>query len=89
MPNGSYTLFQSKGANVGGSLQMPAQVPGEVPSHWVGYVHMADIDTFIDVVQQAGGHVLFPVMDVPNVGRFTQLRDPSGAVVAVMTPARM
>ena len=29
------------------------------------------------------------LLDGPNVGRFTQLRDPGGAVVALMTPAPM
>ena len=68
---------------------MPAHVPEEVPSHWVGYIHVADIDGSLDVVKAAGGQILFPVMGVPNVGRFTQLRDPSGAVVALMTSAPM
>ncbi|MCB9935369.1 MAG: VOC family protein [Planctomycetes bacterium] len=89
MPEGVYTVFQSKGANAGGGMPMPAQVPAEVPSHWVGYIHVADIDKSAEAVKAAGGQVLFPVMEVPNVGRFTQIVDPTGAVVALMTPAPM
>ena len=89
MPNGAYTLFVKDGANVGGGMQMPPEVPKETPGFWMGYIHVADIDATAKQAEAEGGHVMFPPMEVPNVGRFTHIQDPTGAVVAFMTPAPM
>ncbi len=86
MPQGTYTLFVSKGNHAGGGMPMPPDVPAEVPSNWVGYIHVPELDAAIKKVEANGGQVLFPPMQVPNVGRFTQISDPTGAVVALMTP---
>ncbi|MCZ7606788.1 MAG: VOC family protein [Planctomycetota bacterium] len=89
MPGGEYTLFQVRGANAGGGMPMPAEVPAEAPSCWVGYIHVPNVDKAAETAQQLGAQLLVPVMDIPNVGRFTQIMDPTGAVVALMTPAPM
>ena len=89
MPDGNYTVFTKDGANVGGGMPMPAEAPAEAPSHWVGYIHVTDLDKALATAKAEGAQELFPVMEVPNVGRFTQIMDPAGAVVALMTPAPM
>lgn len=87
MPEGTYTLFQNGSGNVGGGMQAPPQIPAEVPSHWMGYVHVPDLEATLKKVQAAGGNVLMPPLDVPNVGRFAAIADPTGAAVSLMTPA--
>ena len=87
MPEGPYTLFRNGNGNSGGGMEMPHDVPKEVPSNWVGYIHVADIDKSCKNVEAAGGHVIFPPMEVPNVGRFSHISDPTGAMVAIMQPA--
>jgi predicted enzyme related to lactoylglutathione lyase len=87
MPEGEYTLLQNKNGNAGGIMQMPPDVPKEVPANWVGYIHVPDVDKSAKAVDANGGHTFFPPMDIPNVGRFTHISDPTGAVVAIMTPA--
>jgi predicted enzyme related to lactoylglutathione lyase len=86
MPEGDYTLVQNKHGNAGGIMKMPPDVPKEVPNNWVGYIHVTDVDKTAKAVDAAGGHTFFPPMDIPNVGRFTHISDPTGAVVAIMTP---
>ncbi|MCA8916423.1 MAG: VOC family protein [Planctomycetes bacterium] len=89
MPEGKYTLFRNTNGNVGGGMEMPHDVPKEVPSNWVGYIHVADIEKSCKDVEAAGGQVIFPPMEVPNVGRFSHIADPNGAMVAIMQPAVM
>jgi predicted enzyme related to lactoylglutathione lyase len=68
---------------------MPKEIPAEVPSNWTGYIQVPDIDKTCKDVEAAGGQLMFPIMEVPDVGRFTHIQDPAGAVVAVMQPAPM
>ncbi|MCA8913285.1 MAG: VOC family protein [Planctomycetes bacterium] len=89
MPDGAYTLFQTANGNAGGGMPMPKDVPAEVPDNWTGYIHVTDIDKSCKDVEAAGGHVIFPPMEVPEVGRFSHISDPTGAVVAIMQPAPM
>lgn len=86
MPDMAYTLFQNRHGNAGGGMQTPPQVPAEVPSHWMGYIHVANIDKTLKSVEAAGGKVLMPAMDVPDVGRMAAIMDPTGATVSLMTP---
>jgi uncharacterized protein len=85
---GVYTLFQNRNGNAGGGMEMPNEVPAEVPGHWMGYIHVPDIDATVKAVEAAVGTVLMPVLEVPGIGRMTAIQDPTGAAVSVMTPAR-
>jgi len=55
-----------------------------VPSHFYGYVSVPDVDAAAEVAAKAGGKVLAPAMDIPNVGRFAILQDPQGGVFALL-----
>lgn len=87
MPTGDYHLYLNDGAHAGGGMQMPDEAPAEAPSCFVGYIMVPDVDATLKTAEAEGGSALFPIMEVPNVGRFTQIVDPTGAVVAIMTPA--
>ena len=84
---GTYFLLRRGEMHVGGAMAMPKEVPEKVPSHWLGYVHVADVDATAAKTAEIGGTVLSPPMDIPDVGRFATLQDPTGAAFAVMTPA--
>lgn len=86
MDNFVYTIFDNKTGNAGGGMQMPNEVPAEVPSNWTGYIHVPDVDATIKAAEQNGGQIIMPAFDVPGIGRMTQIMDPTGAVVAIMTP---
>jgi predicted enzyme related to lactoylglutathione lyase len=86
MPDGAYTLFSSKNGQACGGMPVPPEMPAEVPSNWIGYIFVPEVDSTIKKVEENGGQVLFPPMQVPNVGRFTQISDPNGTMVAIMTP---
>ena len=88
MPEGYvYNIFMSGNGGVGGGMNMPPEVPPEMPSCWMGYIHAPDLDKALKAVDANGGQIAMPPMEVPGVGRMAHVMDPSGAVVALMTPA--
>jgi predicted enzyme related to lactoylglutathione lyase len=84
MPGMKYILFKAGDKDAGGMMEMPAEVPKEVPSHWMGYITVENIDALAEKVTQLGGQVMFGPQDIPNVGRFCLIQDPTGAVVSLM-----
>ena len=89
MPSGgSYTVAKMNGKPVGGIVNS-ADVEGgdDMPSHWMSYIHVADVDAAVAKVAKAGGEVLKPCFDVPGVGRIAIVEDPTGAIIGIMTAA--
>ncbi len=52
-----------------------------IPAHWMAYVTVEDVDQACGLAETLGGKVMTPPMDIPKVGRFAALADPSGAVI--------
>jgi predicted enzyme related to lactoylglutathione lyase len=48
---------------------------------------VADIEVTLTQATELGGSVLAPVTDMPGVGRFAVLADPTGAAFSVLQPA--
>jgi predicted enzyme related to lactoylglutathione lyase len=87
MPGMDYTLLKNDGKDAGGLMQMPAEVPEMVPSHWTAYIAVDDVDAAAAKVESLGGKIIVPPRDIPNVGRFCTLADPTGATISIMTMA--
>ena len=89
MPSGgSYTVAKMNGKPVGGIMNSADVEDGdEMPSRWMSYIHVADVDAAVAKVAKAGGEVLKPCFDVPGVGRIAIVEDPTGAVIGIMTAA--
>jgi uncharacterized protein len=78
---GPYTLFRNGGTMVAGMNKKPDDMP---VAAWTIYFEVADIDKAVEKVQELGGQILFPVMEVPQTGRITWASDPTGAVFGMM-----
>lgn len=84
---GTYTVWKVGDALVGGMLDIDAaELPAEVPPHWLVYFTVDDADATIAKAQAGGGQVRFGPIDMP-VGRFAVLADQFGASFAVMQPS--
>ncbi len=81
---GNYTVVKVGGKEVGGMMQMPPEA-GNAPPHWGAYVTVDNVDATVEKAQQLGGSVIVPPRDIPEVGRFSVLQDPQGAVISVIT----
>jgi len=78
-----YTVLMQGDQGVGGIMAAPQGVP----PHWIGYIHVADVDAAGASAERAGGKLRKPVWDVPGVGRMAALTDPQGAGFMLMTPS--
>ena len=63
----------------------PAQ--GGAPAHWLGHVLVDDADAGAGRAEAAGGTIVAPAMDIPEVGRMVVVADPPGAIVSLYAPA--
>jgi predicted enzyme related to lactoylglutathione lyase len=82
MGTGAYTLFETGGAQVGGTVA--PQMTG-VPNHWHVYFQVAGTDAAVAKVAELGGSTLVEPFDSP-VGRIATVRDPQGAVFSIIEP---
>lgn len=90
-PMGTYTLFIPAGAekssHAGGMMAMPPNMKG-APPNWLAYFSSADVDASTKKAGELGGKTMMPPTDIPNVGRFSIVQDPQGAVFALFKSAR-
>ena len=85
---GEYTVCRSQGEMVGGVFALCKGMGlDDVPSHWLAYIAVDDVDARVREVEAGGGAVRRPPFDVPTVGRIAIVQDPTGAVVGWITPA--
>jgi uncharacterized protein len=73
-----YTEFQLHGASIAGGMEMNPMVPAQVPSYWMVYFNVDNVDKAFDKVIEHGGKEMMSPMDMPG-GRFAIVSDPQGA----------
>jgi uncharacterized protein len=71
------------GEHIGGLYQMTAEY-GDAPSHWMTYVAVDDVDVKAKLAADLGGKICVPPTDIPNVGRFCVVNDPTGATFSLI-----
>jgi predicted enzyme related to lactoylglutathione lyase len=82
----AYTVCQADAGPVAGIMAMPADLPADVPSHWVQYIATRDVDGTADAAVRAGGSVMKTPSDMQGAGRYALLKDPQGALFAIIDP---
>jgi predicted enzyme related to lactoylglutathione lyase len=70
-----------------GRAGVTSSVHPAAPSMWLPYVNVADCDAKAAQAAELGGQVMFGPADIPGIGRFAILQDPTGAALAIMKPA--
>lgn len=81
MPQGPYFIIENQGQRIGGITPNPCPT---LPSHWTGYITVADVDEAAIKAKTLGGELLYGPEDIPNVGRFCWIKDPAGAIIAAI-----
>jgi hypothetical protein len=87
MGPGTYTMLMNAGEQAGGLMQIRPDM-GPLPSHWLSYVMVANVDAAIAKAGSLGAQVHVPGMDIPGIGRFGVFADPTGATLAVFQSAK-
>jgi predicted enzyme related to lactoylglutathione lyase len=80
---GTYTVIKLGDKSVGGVMRHP--VPG-APSMWLTYVSVDDIRASTDKAKSLGATILQDAVDIPKIGIFSILQDPTGATIALFQP---
>lgn len=82
-----YRMLQTVDGPIGGALTLTDQmIAGGARPGWVGYLCVDDVDAMLARIVTAGGAVLMPAHDMPQVGRFAMATDPQGAPFYLMKP---
>ncbi len=79
-----YTVFKAGAQEVGGLMAMSTDMPVMPPS-WGVYFTVDDVDTSAKLVEELGGQIKLPPMDIPDVGRFALIQDPQGAILSIIS----
>ncbi|HEU5136309.1 MAG TPA: VOC family protein [Steroidobacteraceae bacterium] len=85
-PDPSYTVCLAADVPVAGIMEIPPDLPAETPSHWLEYIGTRDVDGTADAAVRAGGSIIKPPSDMQGAGRYAVLKDPQGALFAIIDP---
>ena len=83
-----YLEYNVPGRNRSGALfQMTAEMCGGIeppPPHFMNYIAVDDADETASKAFDLGGTIIMPPTDIPNVGRFAVIQDPTGAKFSII-----
>jgi len=83
-PEMTYTMLRLGGKDVGGVYKlMKDQVDNHVPPHWMPYIKVNSADESAAKAVKLGATQTVPASDIPNVGRFAVLQDPTGGQISI------
>ena len=81
----TYTMIKPGDGTGGGLWKQPA--PG-APSAWLAYVDVDDVKASTAKAKSLGAHVISDVTEVPGMGWFSVIADPTGAALGLWQTAR-
>jgi len=85
MGDSTYTVIKVGEGTGGGIMKNP--MPG-APSAWMAYVVVDDLKKTTDKARSLGATVMKEVTEVPGMGSFTIITDPTGAMLGLWEPKK-
>lgn len=82
----TYRLFAKGEQQIAGCMRKPDDAPG--PTTWLSYVAVDDVDASRRRAEELGARVWVEPTDIPDIGRFSVLADPTGATFAIYRHAQ-
>jgi predicted enzyme related to lactoylglutathione lyase len=82
----TYTVCHSEQGPTAGLRPISAEFPADMASHWVSHIGTRDVDGTAAAAVRAGGSLMKGPEDIKGAGRFALLKDPQGAVFAILDP---
>lgn len=84
-PMGTYRILKSGDRQRAGIMKLS---PESGPmSFWLTYVAVKDVDESTRNAKEIGAKVIVPPQDIPKIGRFSIIADPTGAGIALFKGA--
>jgi predicted enzyme related to lactoylglutathione lyase len=78
-----YNEFLLDGRSIAGAMEMNPMVPAQVPSYWMVYFNVDDVDASYGKAIAGGAHEMLAPGEFPG-GRFAILTDPQGALFGLL-----
>ncbi|MEO8480222.1 MAG: VOC family protein, partial [Gemmatimonadota bacterium] len=67
-------------------MMAPTEAMGDdVPPHWGMYCTVDDVDLTAALVEELGGTLCVPTMDIPEIGRVCGITSPQGVMFYAIT----
>ncbi len=80
IPGMDYTMI-NVGEGTGGGMMKTVQP--DSPSYWLAYVNVDDAAGATEKARALGGTICKEVTEIPGIGRFSVITDPTGATLAL------
>lgn len=77
LPSGEYTIIKVGDGTGGGMMKKPEP---SMPDNWIPYVLVDDVKASTKKAQSLGATVYKDVTEVPDMGWFSVLKDPTNAM---------
>lgn len=79
-----YATIKKNGTLIGSVIYLKRTDEKVSESRWLSYLSVPDVDRAVDHVRNGGGVVLKEPRDFPDRGRIAIVRDPQGAILALL-----
>ncbi len=76
-----YTMFMVSERPVAGMMKKPEQC--DLPPFWLSYINVSDVNAMRQKAIDNGAEALTDVVEIPNMGSFAVIKDPTGATFAL------
>jgi uncharacterized protein len=84
---GQYTMWMANAVAVGGVRRNGGDGAPADANGWLPSVYVYDVDACVRQVPALGGRVVMPPREIPGVGCWAIVADPSGASLALFEPS--
>lgn len=84
--NSYYEFGPAADRHIAGMLKIRPEW-GEMPSNWLVYFEVADLEASMAKARSLGGQTPMPVIDIEKVGRCVMVGDPTGAYFMIIQMA--
>lgn len=81
-----FWIARKDGKPVGAVYELTTPDHEGIPSHWMTYLSVNDMEQAEADAAKAGGEILRPMMAIPGVGKLSVMTDASGALVGLIEP---
>ena len=83
---GGYWIASKDGRPVGGVYELTAPDYEGIPSHWMTYLSVADMQKAETETSESGGEIMRAPVSVPGVGKLAVVTDATGAMIGLIEP---
>jgi len=83
VPGMDYTIINVGEGTGGGMMKVPMP---EMPSSWMAYVLVDDLAASTEKAKSLGATICKEITEVPGMGSFSVMVDPTGAALAMWQP---